>query len=85
MRRDQSTTGSDYRREHNREMWERPGYVGLPIACHNYQARMHQAEDAFQAEARRPRVLSGSVLDAIEELGYCPVSRRAVNEQGIGD
>lgn len=24
MRRDQSNTGSDYRRQHNREMWDRP-------------------------------------------------------------
>ena len=29
MRRDQSTAGGDYRREHNQSMWDRPGLMQI--------------------------------------------------------
>lgn len=34
MRRDQSKTGSDYRREHNAEMWDRPVRDPVEVVSH---------------------------------------------------
>lgn len=56
MRRSHSEHMQDYRREHNQEMWDKPGSLGVEwledLAAYNLRKRLQQAVMLYMEECQ---------------------------------